>query len=258
MSNEVDESVWAYQWGTFEDDNRMLFDAWISPATLEDFRDKTVLDAGCGGGHHLRFVAPYASEVVGVDLNCADIAEDKSREFSNITTMAGDIATMDLGRKFDVVYCIGVLHHTESPRASFKNLARHVRPGGRLIVWVYAHEGNALNRWLVEPFKRMIYGNWPRSVLLGLARLLTALLYLPVYSIYLLPFRFLPYYDYFRNFRRLDFKRNVLNVFDKLNAPRTAFIRREEVEEWFADGFTNTHISPFLGVSWRGSGTRSR
>lgn len=258
MGVEVDESVWAYQWGTFEDDNRMLFEAWIFPATIEDFRDKTVLDAGCGGGQHMRFVAPLASEVVGLDLNCASIAADKSKDFPNITTVAEDIATVSLEREFDLVYCIGVLHHTASPRASFKNLVRHVRPGGRLIVWVYAHEGNALNRWLVEPLKRYVYGKWPRSVLLGFARLLTALLYVPVYTIYLFPLRFLPYYDYFRNFRRLGFRRNILNVFDKLNAPRTAFIRREEIEEWFADEFTDTHISPYLGVSWRGSGTRLR
>ena len=39
-----------------------------------------LLDAGCGGGHHMRLVAPLAAEVVGVDLNCAALATELCRE----------------------------------------------------------------------------------------------------------------------------------------------------------------------------------
>ena len=85
---------------------------------------------------------------------------------------------------------------------------------------------------------------------------LTALLCIPVYTLYFLPLPFLPYYDYFRNFRRLPFQRNVLNIFDKLNAPQTAFIRRALVERWFSAGFRDVHVSSYVGVSWRASGTR--
>lgn len=256
MSPSSNEEAWLWQWQELEDDSETLFREWIHPNRIEDFAGKSVLDGGCGGGHHMRFVAPYAREVVGVDLNCADLAATKSDEHGNISTVEGDVSKMDLGRQFDVVYTIGVLHHTDDPRASFMNLARHVRPGGRMICWVYSHEGNALNRWIVEPLKRSVYGRWPRGVLLRLAELLTALLYLPVYTIYLLPLRFLPYYAYFANFRRLGFRRNVLNVFDKLNAPQTIFLKREEVASWFAEGFDDVHVSSYVGVSWRASGTR--
>jgi len=125
-----------------------------------------------------------------------------------------------------------------------------------MIVWVYSHEGNGLVRAVIEPLKRHVYGRWPKPVLLALARLLTALLYVPVYSLYLLPLRVLPYWRYFRNMRRLGFERNVLNIFDKLNAPQTVFLRRKEVAEWFARDFTDVHLSPYVGVSWRASGTR--
>ncbi len=253
---QAKQADWLYQWSTFEDDSRMLFTEWIHPGTLEDFRGRSVLDAGCGGGQHMRFVAPYAREVVGVDLNCAALAAEKCRDFPNVSTVEGDLATVDLGRQFDLVYSIGVLHHTDDPRRCFMNLARHVRPGGRMIVWVYSHEGNGLVRVVIEPLKRHVYGRWPKPVLLALARLLTALLYVPVYSLYLLPLRVLPYWGYFRNMRRLGFERNVLNIFDKLNAPQTVFLRRKEVAEWFARDFTDVHLSPYVGVSWRASGTR--
>jgi SAM-dependent methyltransferase len=256
VSPSKNEAAWSYQWNTLEDDSEMLFREWIRPVELDDFRDKLVLDAGCGGGQHMRFVAPYASEVVGVDLSCSEIAARKSSGFENVSAMEADIATMDLGRQFDIVYSIGVLHHTDDPRAAFQNLARHVRPGGRLIVWVYSHEGNLLNRVLVEPLKRVLYGRWPRPVLLGLARVLTALLYLPVYTVYLLPLRFLPYHAYFGNFRRLGFQRNLLNVFDKLNAPQTVFLERGEVASWFAEGFRDVSIESYMGVSWSASAVR--
>lgn len=255
MSPSPNEAAWEWQWSHLEDDNEMLFRAWLEPNRLEDFRGKTVLDGGCGGGHHLRFVAPFAAEVVGVDLSCAALAAERCRDLANVSTVEGDVATVDLGRQFDVVYSIGVLHHTDDPARSFANLARHVKPGGRMIAWVYSHEGNFWNRALVEPAKR-VYGRWPRSLLLALAHLLTALLYVPVHSLYRLPLRGLPYWEYFANFRRLSYRRNLLNVFDKLNAPQTRFLRRSELEAWFAEGFTDVHVSPYVGVSWRGSGTR--
>ncbi len=255
MSPTGNEAAWAWQWSHLEDDSEMLFREWIEPNRLEDFRGKAVLDAGCGGGQHLRLVAPHAAEAVGVDLSCAELAAERCRDLANVSTVAGDVAEIDLGRRFDVVYSIGVLHHTDDPQRSFENLARHVAPGGRLIVWVYSHEGNFWNRALVEPAKQL-YGRWPRGLLLALAWVLTALLWLPIQTVYRLPLRGLPYWEYFANFRRLPFRRNVLNVFDKLNAPQTHFLRREDVESWFAEGFRDVHVSPYVGVSWRASGTR--
>jgi SAM-dependent methyltransferase len=38
---------------------------------------------------------------------------------------------------FDLVFSIGVLHHTPDPRRAFAQLARKVKPGGRLAIWLY-------------------------------------------------------------------------------------------------------------------------
>lgn len=256
MSTARERSAWLYQWSRLQDDSERLFRDWIHPHRPEDFRGLCVLDAGCGNGQHLRLVARYAREVVGVDLHCASLAAERCRDLANVTTREADLVTMDLGRRFDVVYSVGVLHHTEDPRAAFRNLARHTRPGGLLVVWVYSREGNLLNRVLLEPLKRHVLQRWPRGALLALAHLVTLALYLPVHTVYRLPLPFLPYHAYFANFRRLAYRRNLLNVFDKLNAPRTAFLRRDEVEEWFSRGFRDVHLSRYVGVSWRASGRR--
>ncbi|HOW28068.1 MAG TPA: class I SAM-dependent methyltransferase [Elusimicrobiota bacterium] len=253
------QSEWSYQWSRLEDRNRWLFDDWIFPNRLEDFKGKTVLDAGCGGGHHVEYVAPVAGRVVGVDLNCPELARQRTASFRNVDIVEGDVARWSPsdGTVFDVVYCVGVIHHTDDPDQTFRHLVRLVRPGGRLIVWTYSEEGNFLNRAVLEPLKKVFFGFLPRPLLLAVAHAMTVLLYPPVYSVYLLPLRFLPYYDYFANFRRLGYRRNMLNVFDKLNAPQTHFISESRIRGWFsADLFEDVHVSPYVGVSWRGSGTR--
>ena len=251
------QQEWQWQWQQFYDDNQWLFTEWIKPNTLEDFRGKEVLDCGCGGGQHVSFVAPYAAHVTGVDLNAIDSAIRNTQKFNNVTIQEGDIANMDLGKKFDVVYSIGVLHHTDSPDKSFQTCAAHCKSGGKVIVWVYSHEGNFWNRTLLEWIKRIIIFKLPRSVVRGISWIFTALLSSPIYTVYLLPLKFLPFYEYFQNWRKLSFERNMLNVFDKLNAPQTWFITREQIGRWFSpEFFTDVSITPYKGVSWRGSGTR--
>lgn len=254
MQNKQNE--WHDQWSLVQDGELGLFKDWIAPFKLEDFRGKTVLEAGCGGGQHTSFVAPYASEIVAVDLNTVDIAKKRNEKFKNITYVEADIAAMDLGRKFDIVFSIGVVHHTDSPDKTFENLRKHVKPGGTLIVWVYSQEGNAMVQYGVEPVRKLLLSRMSRRALLGLSKVVTAMMYPPIYTIYPLPLRFLPYYEYFQNFRQLSYERNVLNVFDKLNAPQVDLISRERIGRWFSHpSFAKSVISPYRGVSWTGVGT---
>ncbi|MBF0285987.1 MAG: methyltransferase domain-containing protein [Magnetococcales bacterium] len=247
------QSEWKDQWTLLEDQEQFLFLDWIHPFTLEDFRGLEVLEAGCGGGQHTRFLAPHARSVTAVDLNTAELARQRCQGLDNVQWVEADIAAMDLGRRFDVVLSIGVVHHTDDPEATAANLRRHLKPGGLLVLWVYAQEGNGWMRWLVEPLRRVFLAPLPRRVVLVISRLVTALLYAPVHTLYRLPLRFLPYYDYFGNFRRLSFQRNLLNVFDKLNAPQTQFLSRQRAEG-LTEGLTDRRISPYMGVSWRVSG----
>ncbi len=247
---------WDYQWSHYEDDEPFLFTEWIQPNTLEDFQGKRVLDAGCGPGHHTRLVASVAQHVTAVDLNTSDVARRRLSDLRNVSVVEADIATFRPQHRYDIAYCIGVIHHTDDPDRTFRNLKELCRPGGRLIVWCYSREGNLLARAVVEPFRRLVLRRLSRASVRWIATATTALLYPVVHTLYRLPIPGLPYREYLQNFRRLGFRRNALNVFDKLNAPQTEFIARERVERWFDPrDFERVSITPYRGVSWRASGT---
>jgi SAM-dependent methyltransferase len=249
---------WRYQWERFEDDTPFLFSEWISPLQLTDLAGATVFEAGCGPGHHTRRLAQAAGYVVAVDLECAEIARRNTAGLPNVEVRAGDVSTIDLGRLFDVVVCVGVIHHTVDPDRTFANLARHVIPGGRIVVWCYSREGNAVQRWLVEPLKALALKHLPRRVLVGVAHALNVPLTGLAHTLYRAPLEALPYYEYFGNWRRLSYHRNLVNIFDKLNAPQTHWISRVRAEQWVAGpAWTNQHVSSYKGVSWRVSATRT-
>jgi 2-polyprenyl-3-methyl-5-hydroxy-6-metoxy-1,4-benzoquinol methylase len=129
MTNAVPQSKqreWFDQWSRFQDQEQFLFEDWISPFKLEDFRGLTVLEAGCGGGQHTAFMAPYAKSIVAVDLNTVAIARERTKAYDNVVFEEADIATMDLKYQFDVVLSVGVVHHTDDPDRSVTNLIRHL------------------------------------------------------------------------------------------------------------------------------------
>lgn len=256
MFPQEKQKSWKEQWRVFHNDSPFLFKEWIYPQTLDFFKNKKVVDCGCGGGQHINLVAPYAKSVLGIDLNTAEIAH-KNICYNNVSILEGDLTTINLDETFDVVYCIGVLQHTTNPNQTFANIKTFVKPGGRVIIWCYSHEGNWPNRIILEPLKRLFLLKLPMRIKKFLSWFLTIILYAPIYTIYLLPIKLLPYFYYFQNWRKLPFGRNQLNVFDKINAPTTNFIREEQIYQWFnKNDFKNVYIDHYNMVSWRVSGTK--
>jgi SAM-dependent methyltransferase len=98
------------------------------------------LDVGCGTGGHLSYLR-RRYRVTGVDRSPEMLAIAR-RKLPGIDLLRGDMRRLDLGRRFDVVSClfsaIGHLASEADLRASFGNFARHLTPGGVVIVepWI--------------------------------------------------------------------------------------------------------------------------
>jgi SAM-dependent methyltransferase len=106
----------------------------------QDFSGKLVLDGGCGMGRYARVAASWGATVLGMDLSLAAVAaQEMTEEFTDrVQIIRGDLLRIPIAeQKFDLVYSIGVLDHTPNPRQAFLNLARCVKPGGRMAIWVY-------------------------------------------------------------------------------------------------------------------------
>jgi 2-polyprenyl-3-methyl-5-hydroxy-6-metoxy-1,4-benzoquinol methylase len=105
-----------------------------------DMRGAIVLDAGCGSGRFCELFADHgAATVIGVDMNDAvDDAAQRCRAYDNIHIVQGNIFALPFRpAAFDVIWCNGVIHHTADAAGAHRSLAKHVRPGGILYVWVY-------------------------------------------------------------------------------------------------------------------------
>lgn len=119
--------------------------------------DADVLDAGCGSGRVFQHrLAGLAQRVVGVDL-----AEGLAGNPNIDAAVRGDLYTLPLrDASFDLAVLSHVAEHLARPQAAFRELARVLRPGGRLLLltpnrWHYVTVGARLTPHpLHEAFSR--------------------------------------------------------------------------------------------------------
>jgi 2-polyprenyl-3-methyl-5-hydroxy-6-metoxy-1,4-benzoquinol methylase len=95
----------------------------------------SVLDAGCGTGRVARELARLGVEVVGVDVDASMVAEAR-RLSPDIDFVQSDLATLALGRQFDVVVLAGnvpLFCPVENRADLVATSATHVRAGGVFV-----------------------------------------------------------------------------------------------------------------------------
>jgi dTDP-3-amino-3,6-dideoxy-alpha-D-glucopyranose N,N-dimethyltransferase/dTDP-3-amino-3,4,6-trideoxy-alpha-D-glucopyranose N,N-dimethyltransferase len=97
----------------------------------------SLLDVACGTGGHLRYFAEQVSLVEGLEISPVMIAA-AHRRLSGVRVHQGDMKGFDLGRNYSAVVCmfssIGHLRDTGELRAALKAFARHVEPGGTVLI----------------------------------------------------------------------------------------------------------------------------
>lgn len=242
------------------------FLGWITPVTPEFFKDKVILDGGCGKGRHMVLASSWgARDVVGIDLSEAvESAFAATRGSENMHVVQGDICSLPFKRKFDYAFSVGVLDHIPDPVIGFKSLASKVRPGGHLSVWVYGAENNGWIINLVNPVRERFTSRISPRALLHLSKLPTAAVFAAS------KFVFGPlgrsrlgssivhklfYSDYLISISRFGWREQHTIVFDHLVAPTAHYVKREQFERWWNDiGAQEIMIGWHNKNSWRGFG----
>jgi len=125
----------------------------------------TLLDVGCGPGALLYRVRGRVRQTVGLDLSDEVLRQAKTAFQQRQTATDGALATFVLGdgtrlpfrnASFDSILCTETLEHVPDDAAVLSELARVLKPGGRLAVSVPDTLPEVIQRRLA-PWS----GSWP-------------------------------------------------------------------------------------------------
>jgi len=250
------------EWQRFpeiHDVHRRIFDWYFEGPEPVRWKHLRVLDAGCGMGRWLHFARQQGAELVGMDVSAAiDVAA--ARDGDGADFVQADLRFPPFAPdSFDLVYSLGVVHHLEEPLVGVRALAKLVRPGGELRLYVYRSLAD-------EPL-------WRRLLLravTALRRVTTRLPYPMVHSVawlvavtanvlFLVPRRLLRRFALGDRLTRglplvhycdVPFRMLVAEQFDRLVAPIEGRFSKDEVESWIRDvGLELIEVLPGLG--WR-------
>ena len=94
-------------------------------------------DLGCGTGQLTEVVAPYVRQVIAVDssTDMLDAARHRLEGARNVDLRQGELENLPIGEgELDVAMLSLVLHYSPSPGRALADVARVLRPGGRVLV----------------------------------------------------------------------------------------------------------------------------
>lgn len=111
----------------------------IRPGAFDITGCKRILDAGCGNGRYSLFLLKHADEdalITGFDFSHKMLLRARQRlKSERVTHVAADLTKLPYADgSFDAVVCGWVLEHLPDPRMGLGELARVIRPGGKLLL----------------------------------------------------------------------------------------------------------------------------
>jgi len=252
--------TFGFQWWRYpahlleEEEKDFLDDTQISPET---WKGKTTLDAGCGMGRYARAAARFGAKVVGVDLSSA--ADRAAELLPEADFLQAPLEHLPFAPEtFDIIYSVGVLHHTRDPKTSFLSITRLVKPGGLLSVWLYGTAGRYKD-FRTNPLKneravlKKIAPLWwltvkVRETLSDTLRKLTP--HLPrqclwSFCVVLAGVGKIPFLKYLTYSVHPSWKVRTQQNFDWLSPPCQSHHTKEEVLSWFKEaGFAEITMAP--------------
>jgi ubiquinone/menaquinone biosynthesis C-methylase UbiE len=100
---------------------------------------ETVLDVATGTGYLAMALAPHVKQVIGIDITprmlVLAVQAARERGLGNIDNMVGDVEHLPFfDSQFDVVSARFSFHHFPGPLVSLSEMARVLKPGGRLVI----------------------------------------------------------------------------------------------------------------------------
>jgi SAM-dependent methyltransferase len=202
-----------------------------------------ILEAGCGSGRFTELALETGAEVFSFDLSCAvEAAYANNGRAPNLHMFQASIYDIPLRKTlFDKIFCMGVIQHCPDPEKAFHSLLPYLRPGGEIVIDVYAKAGFPALKYWVRPITRRMS---PESLYRTLAAIIPVafdvkkwISRLPGIGprlASLIPIGPLSHTNIGLNYTEEELKQvKILSAFD-MYAPRYDFPQRiENVRRWF-------------------------
>jgi SAM-dependent methyltransferase len=252
------------QWQRYTDNEGYYGDVDILEGTfgpllkLKEIEGKRVAEIGSGTGRIVRMLLQAgAREVTAIEPSAAfevlkrNLADDADRVV--FLNKAGH--EIPAGREFDFIVSIGVIHHIPDPGPVIAASLRALRPGGKMVVWLYGREGSSL---IVQGIRalRAVTVRLPHFMVAAIAHLLALALDLYVFACRHIGG--LPLGDYVKNVvGRFSRSKRYLVVYDQLKPAYAKYYREAEARKLLeSNGFADVRLFFRHGYSWTVIGTR--
>jgi SAM-dependent methyltransferase len=231
-----------------------MFGPLLATGDLEGAR---VADIGSGTGRIVRMLLDAgAAHVVGVVPSVGvEILRENTRDIaSKVEIVQGSGEDVPAGRDLDFVISIGVIQFIRDPLPTLRAAREALRPGGKLVIWVYGREGNRLYVTLVQVL-RVLTTRLPHFALAATCSALALLVDAYIFACRWLP---LPMRDYMlHTLSRVSRDKRKLTIYDQLNPSYAKYYRAEEVREMLEGaGFRDVRLHHRRGYSWTALGVR--
>ncbi|MDG2053773.1 MAG: class I SAM-dependent methyltransferase [Phycisphaerales bacterium] len=166
----------AHQWEHLKEGQYLLSDPWfknnVSRILSEEeiqidpkwFAGKNVLDVGCGNGRWSYGFAELGANITAVDVNEVAIEETRQAltpfdvQKSFYVSSIEDLSHVLPQKKYDLVFCWGVLHHCRQFNKGLDELVRMLTSNGLLYLYLYGRE-TVSYRDDLRLFKQRLYYN---------------------------------------------------------------------------------------------------
>ena len=140
-------------------------------AEFARWRDKRVLEIGCGIGTDTMNFARNAASVTAVDLSerSLEMARKRAEVYgltSRIRFFHGSAEQLDQimpPETFDLIYSFGVIHHTPHPDRVLEQIRKYVRPGSTAKIMVY-HRHSWKVFWILMTYGKGRFWRLPEIV----------------------------------------------------------------------------------------------
>lgn len=245
-----------YEWKTYSEmrpEYEDQFRRWTPHLDRDDWRGKIILDVGCGMGRNTYWPLTYgAKESVSIDVDESSLAAARRTlaQFPNAAVKHMSAYEIDYADHFDIAYSIGVIHHLEQPQLALGQMVKAVKPGGRVLIWVYGLENN---RWLVsalDPLRKAVFSRLPISAVHHLSLYPSALLWLLLRA-------GVGRIEYFNLLRGMTFRHLRSIVFDQMLPKIAHYWPRQTVERLMLDaGLEQVRLAWVNEMSWSAIGDK--